>query len=106
MYIYPDGPSEKRKKFDNFLSGFLPAMIIPFILIVLISGKDYLLLFNPFEHFMRAYNSFFFTGWMLMALIPNLVLFFFFYKKMYERAGYGLVAATLIYIGIIILKTV
>jgi H+/gluconate symporter-like permease len=106
MYIYPEGPSEKKKRFDNFWAGFLPAILVPISLFILISAKNELFSYSLYENFMRAYQSFFFTGHMLIALIPNLIFIFYLYKTMRERAVYGSIAATLIYVSFIIIKTV
>jgi hypothetical protein len=105
MYTYPEGPSEKRKRFDNFWAGFLPVMILPAILFIIISAKSDLFSYTLYENFRRAYYSFFFTGHILISLIPNLFYLFYLYKTMRERAVYGAIAAILIYVSFIIIKT-
>ena len=88
-------PVKKEKKFDHFLIGFSFALIVPFIVVIIVAmtklpGGTYSLS----EHFMRAYRNHDFVNFMIMGMIPNLLLFLFFYKTERWKSGRGLVIAS------------
>ncbi len=96
--------TKNLQKYNHFFGGFLPAIILPVIMIVLISGRDNLTAFSFYEHLMRAYNNFMFVKIAILALIPNMLIFFFFYKTERWKSASGLIVATIFYMILMILK--
>jgi hypothetical protein len=93
----------KLKKLDNFFIGFVPAVILPFALILLISSKGQWEDYTLYEHFVQAFNSFLFFKIAIMALMPNLVFFFFAYKLELWKLNSGLISATLSFLAFVFL---
>ncbi len=96
--------SQKLQKYNHFLWGFLPAVILPVITLVLVSGRGNLTDFSLYEHLMNAYNNYMFVKMAILALIPNMILFFFFYKTERWKSANGLIVATIFYIIFMVLK--
>lgn len=95
----------KSKKWHNhFLTGFIPAVILPVIMIVLISGRENLTAFSFYDHLMRAYNHYMFVKMAILALIPNMLIFFFFYKTERWKSAGGLIVATILFVLLLISK--
>jgi hypothetical protein len=95
---------KKVLKYNHFLWGFLPAVILPLIVLVLVSGRENLTAFSFYEHLMRAYHNYMFVKMVILALIPNMLLFFFFYKTERWKSASGLIVATIFYVILMVLK--
>ena len=70
---------EPEKKYNGFLSGLLISLLLPALVLFLI------LFFKDSAHsmedrFMTILHDMYFVRYITLAIIPNLVLFFFFYK--------------------------
>ncbi len=93
-----------KKRYDNFLIGFVFSIILPIILIVLISTKGNFGSLSFYDNLMRVYHSYMFVKTAILALIPNMIAFFFLYKTERWKSASGLIVATILFIIIMILK--
>ena len=92
-----------KKRFDNFFIGFFTSIILPFVMLVLISAEgDFSLSF--YEQFMKVFNDYMFVKIAILALIPNLVIFFALYKTERWKSASGLIVATILFVILMILK--
>jgi len=105
MNFLEEQKSQKNlQKYNHFLWGFIPSVILPLIMLVLVSGRDDLTAYSFYEHFMRAYNNSMFIKTAILALIPNMLIFFFFYKTERWKSASGLIVATILYMVLVIIK--
>ena len=95
---------QKRKRYDNFFTGFIPSIILPAILIVVISAGKTLGELSFTEQFLRIYNNIEFVNIAILALMPNMIAFFFFYKTERWKAASGLIVATIFYIILMVVR--
>ena len=93
--------SPKHRKIDNFFVGFVPAIIIPFILIVLITSQNQPGNYTLYENIVRAFNNYAFGKIAIMAMMPNLILFFWVYKLELWKLNAGLISATLLFLAFV-----
>ena len=93
--------SPKYKKLDNFFIGFVPAIIIPFALIVLITSQNLPGNFTLYEIIIQSFNNYAFGKIAIAALMPNLVLFFFVYKLELWKLNAGLISGTLLFLAFV-----
>lgn len=92
-----DALGEPKKRFDNFVLGFLLSVLLPIITLtvfLLFKGSSLSLV----EQIKAIFADMYFIRYVTLALIPNLVLFFFFYKTERWKSCYGLAVATLLYL--------
>lgn len=94
--------SQDKKTFDHFFIGFIVSIVLPLVSIVLISGREDLGSLSLYGHLMRAYHSYMFIKFAILALIPNLVLFFFLYKTERWKSAGGLIVATIFFMILMI----
>ena len=105
MNLLEEQQSKKDlQKYNHFFWGFLPAVILPVITLALISGKDNLTSFSFYEHLKMAYNNYMFVKMAILALFPNMLIFFFFYKTERWKSASGLIVATIFYVVLMVLK--
>ena len=98
MSIMNDSGFSRFKKIDHFFIGFIPAIVIPFVLVVLISSQKLPGNYTLYEHIVRAFRSYLFAKIAIMALMPNMVFFFFAYKLELWKLNAGLIVATLLFL--------
>ena len=87
---------EPEKKYDGFLFGLLLSLFLPALAIFLILLFKYSTS-SMEERLLSIWHDMYFVRYITLALIPNLVLFFVFYKTERWKPCYGLGVATLIY---------
>ena len=102
-FLEQQNPQQNPQKYNHFLVGFIPAVIVPVIAIVLISA-DNLMDYSFVEHLKRAYHNYMFVKMGILALIPNMFIFFFFYKTERWKSAGGLIVATILFIILMVLK--
>lgn len=96
---------EPKKRFDSFASGFLLSVILPMVVLFLVLAvKDSA--HSLEERFTTILHDMYFIRYITLALVPNLVLFFFFYKTERWKACYGLSVATLVYLMLSVFQMV
>ena len=93
-----------KKRYDHFLIGFIPSVILPVIMIVLISARENLGSLSFYDHLMRAYYNHMFVKFLILALIPNMIVFFFLYKTERWKSASGLIVATILFVILMIFK--
>lgn len=88
---------EPKKRFDSFAAGFLLSLVMPMLVIfVVLHFKDSARAME--DRFMTVLHDLYFIRYVTLALIPNLVFFFYFYKTERWKSCYGLAVATLLYL--------
>ena len=93
----------EKKRFDNFFLGFIVSIILPVVMLVLISASgDFSLSF--YDQLMKAYNDYMFVKIAILALIPNLFIFFALYKTERWKSAGGLIVATILFVILMVLK--
>ena len=93
----------KLKKIDHFFVGFVPAIVLPFILLILISSKGQFGNYTLKELFVLSFNNYLFFKISIMALMPNLVFFFLAYKLELWKLNSGLITATFLFLAFVFL---
>lgn len=96
--------AKSKKRYDHFFIGFIPSVILPLIMIVLISTGGNLGSLSFYDHLMRAYHNHLFVKILILALIPNMIAFFFLYKTERWKSASGLIVATILFIILMVLK--
>lgn len=100
-----NGLNEPEKKYDSFMFGLLLSLFLPmFVIFLILFFKDST--HSMEDRFMTMLHDMYFVRYITLALIPNLVLFFLFYKTERWKSCYGLAVATLIYLMISVLQMV
>ena len=95
---------KNKKRFDNFFLGLIVSIVLPIITIVLVSAGGDLGSQSFYGHLMRAYHSHLFIKFAILALFPNMVIFFFLYKTERWKSAGGLIVATIFFIILMVLK--
>ena len=95
---------KNKKRFNNFFLGLTVSLILPPIMIVLISAGGELGSQSFYEHLMKVYNNYMFVKYAILALFPNMVIFFFLYKTERWKSAGGLIVATILFMILMILK--
>lgn len=86
----------KRNRYDRILTGWLPGIIAPLIIFLLI----YLVKYSEMEFMVYLKNVWtmkIFLKLLSLCVFPNLALFFIFYRMKYDMAARGVIMATFIY---------
>ena len=88
-------------KKDAFLTGFIPGVVLPWIgfYIYYLLFFRYMGLHSFINHLTRINMT---VSVLSLGVILNLVLFFFFYQKEWDRSARGVIAATFIYAGFVV----
>lgn len=102
-YYENQGIEKKRKRFDTFFFGFLVATALPIIVMVLLLLKMESSLALE-QRFLALFHDILFVKYMTMALMPNLFLFFYFYKVERWKASSGLIVATVLYMMLFLIR--
>ena len=88
---------KNKKRFDHFFLGFIVSIILPIIAVVLISAEGNLASRTLYEHLIAAYSTGgMFVKYAILALIPNMILFFYLYKTERWKSANGLIVATIL----------
>ena len=95
---------ENKKRFDNFFLGLIVSIVLPPIMIVLISAGGELGSQTFYDHLIRAYHNHMFIKYAILALFPNMVIFFFLYKTERWKSAGGLIVATILFIILMVSK--
>src|SRR5215469_13250930 len=93
-----------KKRFDNFFLGLVVSIVLPPVMLVLISAGGELGSQTFYDHLMRAYHNHLFIKYAILALFPNMVIFFFLYKTERWKSAGGLIVATIFFIILMVLK--
>lgn len=94
-----------NNKLNNFRIGFIPGILLPFVSFILIwtfvaKGQS----MADFIH--SSMQRHVLTKFLSLAVVPNLLLFYFFIWKEYARAYKGVVAATFVAAIIILVSQI
>lgn len=84
----------KKNKYDSFLVGALLGLVLPMIVLALLL-KDSTSFMDGYSSLLKNFNLY--VKYLTLALIPNSVVFFIFYKKEMWFAAKGVIVLTLIY---------
>jgi heme/copper-type cytochrome/quinol oxidase subunit 4 len=96
--------NKNKKRFDNFFLGFIVSIVLPPVMIVLISAGGELGSQSFYDHLMRVYHNYIFIKYAILALFPNMVIFFFLYKTERWKSAGGLIVATILFMILMVLK--
>ena len=91
----------KRNRYDRILTGWLPGIIAPLIIFLLI----YLVKYSEMEFMIYLKNVWtmkIFLKLLSLCVFPNLALFFLFYRMKYDMAARGVIMATFIYAFVVL----
>jgi K+ transporter len=92
----------KKKKIDNFFLGFILSAIIPIVVMLLL--LHFTTSSSNLESQFRAllHNSAYLIRFTTMSLIPNGLLFFYFYKTERWESSKGLILSTMLYVIVLV----
>jgi len=106
-------PSPTIYKWDRFWVGFLPALVLPvvsvLVLYAIMAVSSNLLHHEgfPFSTFFQAMQStLYFLRITTVCCMPNAALFFFFIRLNYNNASRAVVITTMLYVLLIVIKDV
>jgi len=106
-------PSPTIYKWDKFWVGFLPGLVLPFLMFVVLYGiialssqylhhEPY-----PFGIFLQSmHSSLLFLRVTTLCCIPNAVIFFFLIQRNYNNASRGVVLVTMLFVIAIVIRDV
>lgn len=95
----------KYLKYDKFLTGFIPGIILPFLialLIFLFTSKNQTLLDYYFEILRRG----FMTHGITICVIPDVILFFVFNRADMLKSARGMLGATIFWVLVMLLNKI
>ena len=88
--------NDYKKYTDTIWFGIVSGLLIPVVSFLMYwKVKHNYMEFNSFISYLISGDVY--TQMMSLCIIPNLALFFIFIQLQYNRAGYGVIASTLLY---------
>ncbi len=97
--------TSSKSRNNKIRFGFIPGVIIPVIMFVILyiaSGKDI-----PFsDYLLGLWHLQILIKLMTLCVLPNLLLFLYFYRKRMDLAARGVLMATFLYAFIVLLSRV
>ena len=95
--------AESQLNINKLKYGFWPGLVFPLIVFLLmyfvryqgITFKDYLVSLWRFQIFIKL---------LTLCVLPNLILFLFFFRKKYDMAARGVLMATFIYAFLVLIS--
>ena len=106
-------PSPTIYKWDRFWVGFLPALVLPVVSMLVLYGviaitsqyqHNEVFSFDTFLHAMQS--NLYFLRIASLCCMPNAALFFFFISKNYNNTSRAVVMTTMLYVILIVIKDV
>lgn len=101
--FYYESEEIEKKPFDHFFAGFFTSALMTVVFLFLLTSVVF-----SFEHFEESlksiYDSYAFAQFMIIALVPSMILFFFFYKTERWQSAKGLIVAVLLSLVLAVLK--
>ena len=106
-------PAPTIYKWDKFWVGFLPGLVLPFLVFLIMYGviavssqvmhhETY-----PFDAFLSSmHSSLLFLRITTLFCIPNGLIFFFLIQRNYNNASRGVVLVTMLYVITIVIRDV
>lgn len=90
-------------KLNKFWVGLVGGLIIPIAFIYTFIGTQYSGQLSPWELILELYRSKGLTALMAVAVLPNLILFYFYLHKEFWSGGKGVIMAVLFYSFLVVL---
>ena len=101
--LYYDSEEIDKKPFDNFFVGFFISALLTVVFLFLLSSVVFS--FDNLEESLKMiYDNGEFVRYMIVALTPSMILFFFFYKTERWQSARGLIVAILLSMVLAVLK--
>lgn len=85
------------EKMNKFWIGLLAGLIIPLAFVYIFVGLRYHGDLNLWQLLLRLYELRGLTALIAVAVLPNLILFYFYLNKEYWKGGKGIIMAVLTY---------
>jgi hypothetical protein len=86
------------KKFDKFIYGFVPGLLLPALFIYVYIERFYTGEGNPFEVIKLLYPSTLLGKLVLLSVLPDLMFVFLFYKRDTFKLAVGCMVGAVFYI--------
>jgi hypothetical protein len=93
---------KKFLKYDTFITGFAPGIILPFataLLSFLFASRGE----TVFDFYFRILKAGFVTHGMTLCMVPDVILFFVFTRLDMLKSAKGMLAATIIWVLFIVI---
>lgn len=91
------------EKLNKFWIGFIGGLIIPIVFVYAFIGTQYTGQLSFWELLQKLYQLRGLTALMAVAVLPNLILFYFYLHKEYWAGGKGVILAVLLYAFLVVL---